>query len=77
MYIVLEIQKNKNGQVAILPYQFADIHQAENKYHTILAYASVSDLPVHTAMIITEYGFVLKCEYYEHEEEPEEEQDEH
>ena len=65
MYIVLEIQKNQ-GQVATLTNQYTDILDAENKYHLILASASKSEVEVHTAMIITEYGFVLKQEHYEH-----------
>lgn len=65
MFIVLEIQKNQ-GQVATLTYQYGDVLDAENKYHLILASASKSEVEVHTAMIITEYGFVLKQEHYEH-----------
>ena len=65
MYIVLEIQKNQ-GQVATLTNQYTDILDAESKYHLILASASKSSVEVHTAMIITEYGFVLKQEHYEH-----------
>lgn len=71
MYIVLEIQKN-NGQVSILPFQYEDILDAEAKYHTVLAAAAKSSVDVHTAMIMTEYGFVLKCEHYTHNEEVEE-----
>jgi len=69
MYIVLEIQKNQ-GQVATLTNQYTDILDAESKYHLILASASKSSVEVHTAMIITEYGFVLKQEHYEHTPEP-------
>ena len=70
MFIVLEIQKNK-GQVATLTYQYEDVLDAESKYHNILSFASKSEVEVHTAMIITEYGFVLKQEHYEHTPEPE------
>lgn len=65
MFIVLEIQKT-NGQVAILPYQYEEILDAEAKYHTILSAAAKSQCEVHTALIMTEYGFILKEEHYEH-----------
>ena len=67
MLIVLEIQKNKD-KVSIISNQYEEINTAENKYHTILAYAAVSDVEVHTAMIINEYGLVVKSEQYEHKE---------
>ena len=65
MFIVLEIQK-VGEVVSTLTYQFTDILDAESKYHTILAAASKSTCDVHTAIIMTEYGFVLKQEHYEH-----------
>jgi len=74
MFIVIEIQKN-NGVVSTLTYQYEDILDAESKYHTILSFASKSEVEVHTAMIITEYGFVLKKEHYEHLPEPEPEEE--
>ena len=70
MFIVLEIQK-VGEVVSTLTYQFTDILDAESKYHTILAAASKSACDVHTALIMTEYGFVLKQEHYEHKTEPE------
>ena len=79
MYIVLEIQKT-GDQVSVLTYQYEDILDAESKYHTILSFASKSEVEVHTALIMTEYGFILKQEHYEHVvpfqfPEPEEESD--
>lgn len=74
MYIVLEIQKNEQGKVSVLPFTYEDSATAENKYHTILAYAAVSTVPVHTVAMMNEMAVVLKYEYYEHpvpEPEPE------
>lgn len=64
MYIVIEIQTNAEGVVSTLTYQYAEQNLAESKYHTILASASVSDLPVHTAVILTDDGVVMKAECY-------------
>lgn len=65
MFIVLEIQKNDDN-VSVLTNQYEELGTAENKYHTILAYAAVSEVDVHTAVIINEYGLVIKREQYDH-----------
>lgn len=66
MFIVLEIQKQENN-VSLLHFEYSDRETAENKYHTILAYAAVSTLPVHAAIMMNEMGMVIRSEYYEHE----------
>ena len=77
MYIVTEIQTNANGQVAVVePYVTESKDAAENKYHTILAYAAQSTLPKHAAIMYSEEGFTLKSECYKHEPQPQEEQTE-
>ena len=71
MYIVTEIQTNANGQVAVVePYVTESKDAAENKYHTILAYAAQSTLPKHAAIMYSEEGFTLKSECYKHEPQP-------
>lgn len=65
MFYVIEIQTgNKTG--AILPFTFADHSQAEEKYHTLLAVAAVSEVAKHGAMLFTDDGFVMKSEVYDH-----------
>lgn len=63
MYIVFEIQ-NTNGVVGTLVDTFNDRLQAESKYHTILAAAAVSAVPVHSAVLMTDEGFVLMADCY-------------
>lgn len=65
-YIVLEIQTNADGTVGTIVTQWPTINQAESKYHTVLAYAAASDLPMHSAMIITPDGMTLRGEHYTH-----------
>ena len=66
--IVIEIQSN--GETAsVLDNSYADRSDAENKYHTILAYAAKSDLPIHSAVMLTEEGYYIKSECYEHKSE--------
>lgn len=74
MYIVLELQTT-NGVTAIVPpASYDNINAAYQKYYTGLAAAAVSAVPVHTMMLINEFGNLIRVEYFEHpvEEEPEE-----
>lgn len=66
MYIVLEIQTNADGTVGTIVTQWNDRNQAESKYHSVLAYAAASDLPMHAAMLITADGMTLRGEHYTH-----------
>lgn len=64
MYIVMEIQNS--GTVATIVNQYADKAQAEARYHSILASAAVSSVPVHAAVMLTDKGVWLRSESYEH-----------
>lgn len=66
MYIVMEIQTNASGEVATLINQFDNINNAESKFHQILASASISEIPVHTAVLMDEKGVTYRAESYDH-----------
>ena len=68
MFIVMEIQTG--NQVATIVDSYTDRNAAENKYHSILAAAAISDVPKHGAVMLTEEGVRLKSECYIHEPEP-------
>lgn len=71
-FVVIEIQKTKDGQIANLVTVHETINGAENKYHTILAAAAISGLPSHAAVILEENGNQIAHECYTTEEpEPE------
>jgi len=73
-YIVLEIQTNANGSVGTLIDSFDDQNAAWSKYHTILAAAAISQIPMHTAVILTNEGYILESRNYKYtppEPEPE------
>lgn len=74
MYLVMEIQKSNKGQVAQLVTSHAERAEAEQKYHTVLAYASVSTCDVHSAVMLTDEGDMVKKETYYHGQ-PEEEEE--
>lgn len=66
MYIVIELQKNAKGEVANVVTSFPTLAEAESKYHSILAAAAVSNLPTHSAIIVSEEGFPVANKCYKH-----------
>ena len=66
LYIVVEIQA-QGDTASTLTNVYTDRKTAENKYHTVLAAAAVSNVPIHSATMMNELGFVIKSEYYKHE----------
>ena len=71
MFIVIEIQTYTDGTVGTLVNSYANRNEAESNYHRILQAAAISNLPMHTAFVLTNDGFVVKSECYTHEIEPE------
>ncbi len=66
MYIVIELQKNAEGVVSNIVTSHETLSNAESTYHSILASAAVSTLPVHSAIIVSEEGFPVRYECYKH-----------
>lgn len=66
MYVVLEIQKNASGQIGNLVNAYESLNVAYQKYHTVLAAASVSALPVHTAVLLSDDGYTIAHESFTH-----------
>lgn len=66
MYIVIELQKNAEGVVSNLVTSFNSLAEAESKYYSVLAAAAVSEIPVHSAIIVSEEGFPVKHQCYKH-----------
>lgn len=67
MYIVMEIQKMADGQVSHLVTTHDTSAEADQKYHTILAAAAVSNVAKHSAVVLSDDGLFIKSETYEHE----------
>lgn len=66
MYFVIELQ-TRNGQTANLVTVWSSRANAEQKYHTILAAAAVSDCEKHAAVVLSDEGFPLLHQCYIHE----------
>lgn len=72
MYIIQEIQTT-GSTVAFLPaVQKQNKEEAESVYHSVMAAAAISSVPIHTCIIYDEHG--NDCtpgkKYYEHIPEP-------
>lgn len=64
-YIVIEIQKFADGTVAVPPIASYDsFFEALSRYHTILAAAAISDVPVHTCVVLNETGQEIRMDSY-------------
>ena len=66
MFVVIELQKNADGNVANIVSVYDTQAAAESKYHSILAAAAVTELPCHSTIIGSEEGFPLMPQCYKH-----------
>lgn len=65
-FIVVELQKNANGQVGNIVTEHETQDAAESQYHSVLASAAISQLPCHSAVLLSEEGFVVASQCYKH-----------
>ena len=67
MLIIIEIQKSNKGTVNIVtPASYTDKAQAEQKYHNALSAAAVSNVDVHSVVMLSDTGERVKGETYYH-----------
>lgn len=65
VYFVIEMQAGATA--AAIPFAYEDELDAEAKYHSLLAVAAKSAVPVHSVILIRADGYVVKSESYSHE----------
>ena len=75
-FLVTELQTFPNGSMSTPSYAYDDILSAQAKFHSILAAAAKSSLPVHAAVILNNEGQQIDRNCFYHEVEPEEEPNE-
>lgn len=64
-YLVIEIQKAADGTIAVPPVATYDnLLDALSKYHTVLAAAAVSSVPVHSCVILNDVGQEVRLDSY-------------
>lgn len=67
VYIIIEIQKSNSGAIAVVPpTTYTDQRLAEQAYHTALSYAAVSQVNVHSVVMLDDTGARIKGETYYH-----------
>lgn len=66
-YILIELQTNKDGTVGNIVTAYDNLDQAESAWHSVLAAAAISTLPVHAAVLLNNSGEVVESRHYEHE----------
>lgn len=76
MFIVLEIQKTSETEVANLVSTHTNRNEAESKFHQVLSAAAISNIPKHSAVLLTDDGVCIKRESFVHEEYPNSEETE-
>ena len=67
-YILIELQTNADGTVGNIVTAYDNLDQAESAWHSVLAAAAISSLPVHAAVLINNRGEVVESRHYEHGE---------
>lgn len=65
-YIVLEITRNAQGNLAVYPTAREEEQAAWKKYHQILTTAADSATPLHGAVIMGADGHFIERKTYEH-----------
>lgn len=70
-YYVIEIQTNADGTSGNFVWGYANRNEAEAKFHSAAAYAAQSTVLVHSVVMLTKEGNLLKNDYYIHPAEPE------
>ena len=65
MFVVTEIQKNGENASPITNL-YTDKEAAYSKYHTILAAAAISEVPEHSAILVSEEGRYVLHEKFTH-----------
>lgn len=65
-YIVIEIQTNAGTSAIVPPVLFTDRNAAEAQFHTMLAAAAISSVEIHSVIMLTEDGRIVRTECYRH-----------
>lgn len=68
-YLVIELQTN-GGVVGNVINDYDNLAEAENRYYTVLAAASVSAVEIHTAMLVKSNGEIIHVDSRTHAVEP-------
>lgn len=68
MYLVIELQTT-GGKTGNFVFAFDDLADAYAKYYDILSAAAKSSVELHTALILTADGNIVRSEHFDRREE--------
>ena len=66
MYVVMELQRTSENTLSTIVTTHETRNDAEWKYHQILAAAAISQVDIHSAVMLGETGQRIKGESYVH-----------
>lgn len=67
MYVIIELQKNSDGTVAVSPAHTANTFlEAKSTFFSLCATAAISQVPVHSVVLLSETGQELGLESFNH-----------
>lgn len=68
MFIIIEMQKDQSGNVAITPaIQREDENEAYSEYFRVASIAAVSSIPRHSVILLEDNGFPREFKSFEHQ----------
>ncbi len=68
MFVVVELQTMSDGTIANIVTQHTTLNEAESKYHQVLSSAAISNLPIHSAVLLNAGGMAIEHGCFEHGE---------
>lgn len=73
MYHIIEIQTNGSSSQIVTPIPSAEnLYEADSIFYQKMSYAAISQVPVHSVVMIDENGLLLRNGSYNHSEQQEE-----
>lgn len=77
MYVAIELVTKQDGTFTVSTYKKDTRDEAEKAFHSILAVGATSNNPIHAAIVLNEFGQVVKQpECYKHDQEEQKEGEE-
>ena len=70
MFIILELQSNKDSTAIVTPVKKANRNEALSAYYQALSSAAISSVQKHTVMIVDEEGNTVESKCFYHGVEP-------
>ena len=71
MYVAIEIKVKPDKTMEVSTFKKETEDLGKQAFHSIMASAAVSSNPIHTGVLLDEYGNTIRKETYKHEQKEE------